>query len=252
MPNIGKSTLLNNLRWAGTSISTKALRTSAQPGLTRALSERLKLNLDPPIYAVDSPGVMVPFLGRGDEGRERGVKLALIAGIKESLYDVESLAAYLLYKLNRLNPENPAYLPILPKSAQKPVQDLEEFLYLVAERLGSIRKGGEYDLERTARWFVGWWREGKASQWPETHGWGFDFDFSSYSEQEGIRTLQEKMDEYVSRYVERMRSVQDGIEMSPTREKRLAREEKKKARDAKRQAAYEAKKLGSGVAKKPT
>lgn len=54
------------------------MRTSAQPGLTQKTSERLKLSLDPLIYAVDSPGVMVPFLGRGDEGRERGLKLALI------------------------------------------------------------------------------------------------------------------------------------------------------------------------------
>ena len=65
---------------------------------------------------------MLPFLGRGDRGAERGVKLALIgkiclitrvlladiyftaAGIKESLYDVEGLVAYLLYRLNVLNP----------------------------------------------------------------------------------------------------------------------------------------------------
>ena len=57
------------------------------------------------------------------EGAERGVKLALIgkslhppveralikksylpAGIKEGLYDIETLASYLLYRLNILNP----------------------------------------------------------------------------------------------------------------------------------------------------
>lgn len=54
------------------------MRTSALPGLTQKTSERLKLCHDPPIYAVDSPGVMVPFLGRGNEGRERAFKLALI------------------------------------------------------------------------------------------------------------------------------------------------------------------------------
>ena len=67
---------------------------------------------------------MLPFLGQGERGAERGVKLALIgqflnvrlddllgltcfcqiAGIKEGLYDVEALAAYLLYRLNLLNP----------------------------------------------------------------------------------------------------------------------------------------------------
>jgi hypothetical protein len=63
---------------------------------------------------------MLPFLGRGDRGAERGVKLALIgmqplpamhdrltrlgpAGIKEGLYDNETLAAYLLHRLNALS-----------------------------------------------------------------------------------------------------------------------------------------------------
>jgi hypothetical protein len=103
----------------------KALRTSAQPGLTKALSTRLKLSEDPLVYSFDTPGVMLPFLGRGDRGAERGIKLALIgrcsktsryfrsllsthfapcvAGIKEGLYDNEALAAYLLYRLNALD-----------------------------------------------------------------------------------------------------------------------------------------------------
>lgn len=64
---------------AASSVATpKALRTSSQPGLTRVLSTRLKLSVDPLVYAFDSPGVMLPFLGRGDKGAERGVKLALI------------------------------------------------------------------------------------------------------------------------------------------------------------------------------
>ncbi|KAI0261657.1 P-loop containing nucleoside triphosphate hydrolase protein [Gloeopeniophorella convolvens] len=104
MPNVGKSTLLNALRNVGIPGPTpKALRTSAQPGLTRALSTRLKLSQDPLVYSFDTPGVMLPFLGRGDRGAERGVRLALIAGIKEGLYDVEALAAYLLHRLNVLD-----------------------------------------------------------------------------------------------------------------------------------------------------
>jgi len=91
--------------------------------MTQALSTRLKLSLDPLVYAYDTPGVMLPYLGRGFEGAERGVKLALIgmwneriswtgvthssslsaAGIKEGLYDIEALAAYLLYRLNTIN-----------------------------------------------------------------------------------------------------------------------------------------------------
>ena len=56
----------------------KALRTSASPGLTRALSTRLKLSQNPLVYSFDSPGVMLPFLGKGTLGAERGIKLALI------------------------------------------------------------------------------------------------------------------------------------------------------------------------------
>lgn len=56
----------------------KAMRTSPQPGLTRALSTRLKLSQDPLLYAFDTPGIMLPFLGRGERGAERGIKLALI------------------------------------------------------------------------------------------------------------------------------------------------------------------------------
>ena len=42
---------------------------------------------------------MIPFFGHGDAGKERGAKLALIAGIKENLYDDETLAGYLIWRL---------------------------------------------------------------------------------------------------------------------------------------------------------
>lgn len=63
---------------------------------------------------------MIPFLGHGDEGKERGVKLALIAGIKESLYDDETLAVYLIWRLWKDNPHrthftslNTTFRPVL-------------------------------------------------------------------------------------------------------------------------------------------
>ncbi|KAE9404994.1 P-loop containing nucleoside triphosphate hydrolase protein [Gymnopus androsaceus JB14] len=136
MPNVGKSTLLNALRNMGIKGRTpKAFRTSAQPGLTQALSTRLKLSIDPLVYAFDTPGVMLPFLGQGDKGAERGVKLALIAGIKEGMYEMETLASYLLYRLNVLNPIAPAYLTLLPEGTQ-PTIDLEELLSQIAQRYG--------------------------------------------------------------------------------------------------------------------
>jgi mitochondrial GTPase 1 len=104
MPNVGKSTILNHLRSYGIrggervlfhllnpttvsmcpisntplSASSSALKTSRLPGMTRATSNKIRLCDDPLIYSVDSPGVMIPFLGYGDESRERAVKISLI------------------------------------------------------------------------------------------------------------------------------------------------------------------------------
>ncbi len=55
----------------------KAFRTGAEAGVTRKLTGTVKIHDDPSIYVYDTPGVMVPFLGHGVDGAERGLKLAL-------------------------------------------------------------------------------------------------------------------------------------------------------------------------------
>lgn len=75
----------------------------------------------------------------------------------------------------------PAYLKILPPGSQ-PLTDLDEFLDLLARRLGMLRRGGVRDTGRAAVWFVQWWRnEGglaaAASQSTAARGWGFDFQW---------------------------------------------------------------------------
>jgi hypothetical protein len=55
----------------------KAFATSSLPGLTRKLTGTVKIYEDPHVYVYDTPGVMVPYLGKGKEGAERGLKLAL-------------------------------------------------------------------------------------------------------------------------------------------------------------------------------
>ena len=47
------------------------------PGITRKLAGVVKIHEDPLVYVHDSPGVMVPFLGHGELGSERGLKFAL-------------------------------------------------------------------------------------------------------------------------------------------------------------------------------
>lgn len=159
---------------------------------------------------------MIPFLGHGEEGRQRGVKLALIAGIKESLYDHETLAKYLVWKLWRDSPEcqcilvlsrlstdvttsgheGPAYnrllypniiLPDTPLDQMPQEVDPHSILEQLADRLKAVQRGGFLDTDRAASYLVRWWRAGNHLQQSDTNsprrstrvarGWGFDFDF---------------------------------------------------------------------------
>ncbi|CUA77537.1 hypothetical protein RSOLAG22IIIB_02552 [Rhizoctonia solani] len=231
MPNVGKSTLLNGLRWTNTAGAAKALRTSPLPGLTRTTSTPLKLHTDPLIYSVDTPGVMVPFLGRGEAGKERAMKLALAAGIKESLFDTETMCSYLLHKLYLLNPKAPAYMSVIPSSAKPKTP--EDFLESLATRLGALQKGGWPDLERAERWFVHWWRNGGAVDHPTPFGWGFDFDFTSRLGDEARSPDKEEVERLmagvVDDYVQSLRT-EDEDKVSLRQEKKAAREAKIKVR----------------------
>jgi len=107
---------------------------------------------------------------------------------------MEALAGHLLYRLTVLNPISPAYLHLLPPGTS-PTSDLEEFLTLLARRMGMVKRGAELDLSRAAVYFVKWWREegGLLSassstsnmdisllsdeQEPRTQAWGFDFQW---------------------------------------------------------------------------
>ncbi|KAG9313559.1 P-loop containing nucleoside triphosphate hydrolase protein [Chiua virens] len=262
MPNVGKSTLLNSLRSFGISGRTaKALQTSAQPGHTRTLSTRLKISENPLIYSYDSPGVMLPFLGRGEQGAERGVKLALIAGIKESLYDTEALVDYLLYRLNILDPFSPAYLKVLPEGSE-PTTDVYVFLERLATRLSMRIRGGGVDTARAAKWFVEWWRrEGSlisaSAPWsiertisrvslnhspgdsvegpmPIRRGWGFDFEWTVDVVSARKEDVEGKMGACIDEYM-RMAEAQEemGGDVSQTQEKKRAWEEKLAKRAAK-------------------
>ncbi|EIW78372.1 P-loop containing nucleoside triphosphate hydrolase protein [Coniophora puteana RWD-64-598 SS2] len=262
MPNVGKSTLLNSLRHQGIAGRTaKALQTSSQPGHTRTVSSRLKLSEEPLIYSYDSPGVMLPFLGRGQHGAERGVKLALIAGIKEGLYDIESLVAYLLYRLNILNPVEPAYLRLLPPGSP-PVNNADEFIDLLATRLNMRVRGGLADTPRAAKWFVEWWRsEGglAAAASAPLHlrlpastasnadagsairrGWGFDIEWtedtsvsapaapSKRTSEKFAKAVQQRMEECIDAFVGATAAEEEaGMGVSTTQERKRALAEKK-------------------------
>ena len=187
-----------------------------------------------------------------------------LAGIKEGLYDVEALAAYLLYRLNILNPMSelsalapniwshrsyicpipaPAYLQLLPPGA-RPTVDFTQFLTLIAERHGMVRRGSEVDLHRAAVKFIQWWRgDGglTSASVPKSllitgpdmpvqrRGWGFDFEWSVDGSEIGHESdvIQQKMEDCIDNYMTNTAEEErEGGGISLTQEKKKIREEK--------------------------
>ncbi|KAL2023550.1 hypothetical protein VTK56DRAFT_2158 [Thermocarpiscus australiensis] len=179
MPNAGKSTLLNRLRGRGMGVAHKAARTGAEPGVTRKLGTPVRIvrgeddydgdddgghddgqGLGEGVFVVDTPGVFVPYVTEP----EAMLKLALAGCVRDGLVPRETLADYLLYRLNLAagdgdgDPRAPAYVRRLGMDA--PTNDVHEFLRAVARRTGKLAKGGAPSLEAAAEWAVQEWRRG--------------------------------------------------------------------------------------------
>ncbi|GAA6056196.1 hypothetical protein JCM3770_004258 [Rhodotorula araucariae] len=170
MPNVGKSSILNALRRVGVRKG-KAASTSSEPGHTRRLSTVIKIATSPPVYIYDTPGIMVPFLGRGVAGQEAALKLALTGGIKESLFEREVLGEYLLWRL-RIRGEmrdsgwtDADLLSRLALPPSTPLDDPNAFLTALAARLSAVKRGGLPDVDFAGRWLVQAFREGKLGRW---------------------------------------------------------------------------------------
>ncbi|KAI8966408.1 P-loop containing nucleoside triphosphate hydrolase protein [Daldinia sp. FL1419] len=155
MPNAGKSTLLNALRAEGMQLP-KAARTGAQPGVTRKLSTPVRViaedtaaGLDGGVFVVDTPGVFVPYVS----DVEAMLKLSLVGCVKDGLVPAETVADYMLFRLNLRDPEMYGELSV-------PTNDVREFLDNVATRTGKLLKGGIPSQEQAADWIVQQWRKG--------------------------------------------------------------------------------------------
>lgn len=163
MPNVGKSTLLNALRRAGTSRRTaKVSRTGDQAGVTRRVGTAVRVvePHDQPggagsgVYVLDTPGIFQPYV---DDG-ETMIKVALAHGIKKGLIDDEILVDYLLYRLNRWD-------PALYQKYCAPTNDVNEFLEAVARREGRLRSGGVPNVPEAAARVLSLWRDGKLGRY---------------------------------------------------------------------------------------
>nr|CAD7428405.1 unnamed protein product [Timema monikensis] len=96
VPNVGKSSLINTLRNRHLHKS-NAAHVGAVAGITRSVQNRIKVNEDPLIYLMDTPGVLTPNV----PDVESGMRLALCACLQDHLVGEQTIADYLLYLMNK-------------------------------------------------------------------------------------------------------------------------------------------------------
>ena len=141
LPNVGKSSLINSL------VRGRAAATGAVPGLTRTAQE---VQLDRHVKLLDSPGIV--FATAAQPGGEAAAALRNAIRV-ERLEDPLPAVGEILA---RCRPETLMELYSIPRFA-----DVSEFLRLVAQRRGKLRKGGVPDTLSAARTVLTDWNGGK-------------------------------------------------------------------------------------------
>ncbi|PGH03126.1 hypothetical protein AJ79_07453 [Helicocarpus griseus UAMH5409] len=152
MPNVGKSSLINNLRAYVDKKKARAAKTGADPGVTRRVGAGLKLLQKEMygVYLIDTPGVFVPYM----PDSESMLKLALCSCVKRSIIPPVTIADYLLYQINRAK-QHPYH------RFSKPTNEIIPLLESFAQKQGCLGKGGVPDIEAAARKFVYTYETGK-------------------------------------------------------------------------------------------
>ncbi|KAJ3155697.1 Mitochondrial GTPase [Geranomyces michiganensis] len=126
LPNVGKSSLINALRRLGVNKG-KVSAVGPTAGVTQTIQTRVKINDNPPIYLVDTPGIFDPHITHPVEG----LKIALTGATKDRLTEEQNVADYLLFRLNTSNPKlRTKYPGVLGLPA--PTDDIREVLTHIA------------------------------------------------------------------------------------------------------------------------
>lgn len=153
IPNVGKSTLINCLRSIGLRESGKAVATGALPGVTRHAGQLVRIHEEPPIYVVDTPGVLMPRF----EDRQTGMRVAITGGVFEGVVGKRALVDFALYELNRLQRfEYVEYCGLAEAT-----DAVDELLEQGARRFKALLPGATPDYDKVMGIFMRAFREGK-------------------------------------------------------------------------------------------
>jgi len=144
IPNVGKSTLLNQLT------ERKVARTGNEPAVTKG-QQRVKLLEG--WYLIDTPGMLWPKL----EDQESAYRLAVTGTIRNTAIEVADIAWFLAELLMLEYPERLASRYDYAVSGK----GAEHFFDELAKLRGSIGRGGKADLNKTAEILLNDFRSGK-------------------------------------------------------------------------------------------
>ena len=143
IPNVGKSTLINNL--AGK----KSAKTGDKPGVTKG---KQWIHVNKTLDLLDSPGILWPKF----DDEKTGEALALFGAISDEVFEKQELSLILYRRLSELYPgrmeEAYGIAENLPDA---------EVLDAIAESRKLFKSGGVYDLKRAADIFLDDLRSGR-------------------------------------------------------------------------------------------
>ncbi|KAK0400623.1 hypothetical protein QR680_015353 [Steinernema hermaphroditum] len=164
IPNVGKSSLINSLRSNNLGIKHSAVNEGARPGVTVRMQNRVRILDRPPIYVLDTPGVLNPYA----RNTEETMKLALCDLILESATKPYYVADYLLYWLNKMG--DTTYIDLL-KIAGGPTDEIKKVLLAICQaqdlRVKTMMSGTGYaerwDFDKAVKIFISAFRKGQFS-----------------------------------------------------------------------------------------
>lgn len=143
VPNVGKSTLINNLT------GKKGAKTGNKPGVTRQnqwIKTKGKLEL------LDTPGILWPKF----EDKNVGLNLAFTGAIKDEILDVETLALKLVERITNIDSK------LLVNRYNIGIEDMNylEIMEAIARKRGCIIHGGEIDYTKVSNIILDEFRKG--------------------------------------------------------------------------------------------
>lgn len=132
IPNVGKSTLINNLA------KRRSTRVGDKPGVTKT---KQWVKLSQGFDLLDVPGVLWPRF----EDDTVALNLAVTGAIKDDILPLDEVCYYLITYMqkNYLNNLKNRYSDEINED-----QDFEEVLNIIGRRRGALISGGEIDFER--------------------------------------------------------------------------------------------------------